>query len=260
MQAFALERPPVTRVRATVFFEHIAGLRLTGLSGFLQAFKGEFPLVKEQFPIPSLDDRTGEGEFVALESLPLPLVIMEAVDGNRELSFQSDRFSLSWRFDTDAGNPKEYPGFEVLRAQLARAYEAFRSEVTSLGHPVTFARAQCLYHNELTEIPASGIALYLLTGREELTARELFASRTYSGVRVRYPLKDNAYDVRVSAGVDSETEQSSDLWIKVSVSADDHPDELGLLNYAHDRLIEQFIAYTPPWLRESWGEDDESAG
>ncbi|RFA12181.1 hypothetical protein B7R22_17285 [Subtercola boreus] len=244
------------RVRMTFFFKELAALQVTSLSAFIDNLRSAMPDVSEEFPLPMRDDATGVGVFVSSRTaLPFPLISFRDPSTGRGIHFQADRFSLTWEFYGE-GEEKRYPGFVDLREQFVIAYGKFCTAIgEQMGAIPDVTGAQCLYHNAISEIPGAGLALYLLTGRDDLTAREVIRNRTYAGARVRFPLL-GPIESKVSAGVDTPSDDESDLWIKVSSATPESDSSLrdpyDLLDEAHDVLIRHFIQFTPEWLREQW--------
>lgn len=253
MPRFELDRPPVVRVRMTIYFEELASLVLSQVAGFVVETRNAYPDVSERFPLPRISDTNGdEGYASSFSGLPFPLVTMTAADSESEISFQADRFSLTWKFDPRESN-KHYPGFKALKAELNSSFRRFADSIAAAGFGLSGLSSQVLYRNSVTELPGAGLALFLLTGRDDMTASHVTDDRTYAGTRIRFPANDERVRRSVSAGVDSPDDDSTMLWIKVSSESE----ELGafeLLEDAHAELIRRFIQFTPDWLRTSWGD------
>jgi len=247
---FRLRRPPVTRVRLGLFFEPLEDIGVTDASEFVANFRPSFPDVVERLPLLSWQEDPQPGSvLVRANSTPaFPLVSMTSATGDREISFQADRFVLAWTFDEGAG---PYPGYDELSAQLRGMFDEFSAVLVAGGvPPLRVHQAQCFYLNTVRELPGTALAVYLLTGEERVSARDLLSGRTYAGARVRLPL-EAALPAQLQAGVDSESDDAAILWLRVTV---DNPDDEATdpLDLAHDLLIERFVSLTPNWLREDW--------
>jgi len=254
---FELNAPPVRRVRMTLYFKEMDELRVSALSNFIEELRGAYPEIREQFPLASRPtEDSSPGVFVSSRTaMPFPLLSFANPESGQVVSFQSDRFSLAWNFGNESDD-SHYPGYESLRDQLARLFKIFSEAVHGqLGEMPVANRSQCWYLNSVNELPGAGLALYLLTGQEDVTARAGLQSRTYAGARVRLNVESDGLVKRVSAGVDSPNDDETTLWIRVTSEAEaTDPDALDLLDSAHDELIRNFVQFTPNWLRSKWGE------
>lgn len=247
-----LARPPVIRVRTTIYFAEVENLTLSELAPFVVEMSQSYPSISEQFPLPPIGDDGSVVGFASRSSgLPMPLVSMVA-DSENEISFQADRLSLSWNFDPLKPD-KIYPGFELLREELWQAFSTFEEQLQSLGHQLAIQASQVLYRNSVNELPGAGVALYLLTGLENITARHITDDRTYAGARLRFPANEGGIRRSVAAGVDSSSDETTVLWIKVLSRPAGSESAFVLLDDAHDESIRRFIQFTPGWLRETWG-------
>lgn len=250
-ERFDLVRPPVTRVRLGLYFEPIPDLSLSRVAGFVAQVATDFPTIQERLPLLSPWNTDNLASVLVSESgqPPFPLVTMTTSSGNTEIGFQGDRFTLAWSFD---GAEPGYPGYPILREQLAEMFGLFCGAVEAgIGMPVSPIKAQCFYLNTLTEMPGAALAVYMLTGQEDVTPRALLDRRRYVGSRVTFT--PPSPDVEVEAGVDSESDDASTLWIRATAEAEG--DALVSLDTAHDALIDQFIALTPDWMRQGWNDD-----
>lgn len=243
----------------TLYFNEIDGLRVSGLSAFIEQLRLSYPEIQEQFPLAAVLKKDDDpGVFVsARTAMPFPFLSFSDPKTGQIVSFQSDRFSLTWNFGNESGD-NHYPGYVSLRDQLATLFESFSVAVNDQsGETPVVVRSQCRYYNSVTELPGTGLALYLLTGREDLTARDALQSRTYAGARVRIQVETDGLSSKVSAGVDSPNDDETVLWFNV-VSESEQAERGGfdLLDGAHDELIKSFVQFTPTWLRDKWGESE----
>ncbi len=129
--------PPVTEVIVGVQFNAIPNFHSVHLGIIWNAFRKDFPIVQDHFPLPSTFETFGQNPAIAFPvfnlSLPgveIPRVFFVDEPQTKLLQVQKDRFIHNWR---KLASTDTYPRFEEMLDTFQQNYRRFCEALKSVG-------------------------------------------------------------------------------------------------------------------------------
>jgi hypothetical protein len=253
------ERPPVRKVTLTVYFELSTPLQVMHLSPLRQLWRSEFPETQELAPLAPLGGRHSEVEYVSPDSPWLfPQLVFSDSGSERQITIQSDRFSLTWAFQAKAADqpsPGFYPGYEELRKDLESRLGLFtKIAMAEADARFEYSAIECRYENQIEGYSGSELAVGVLTGWAERSSAVALIPLNYAGMRLHQCASEENQESAVLVGVDSEIDNLATMFIEVTKKVDEAQAPLEALDIAHDVLISTFLQTSSASQRENWGE------
>lgn len=251
------DRPPVVSVSLTVFFEPVNGLQASHLSSLRERWRDHYPNLAELPPLRPRNRGGDEATLVPIESWPCPYVMFSSDDDQSSIAIQGDRFIRSWSFNAEDAGDDLYPGYEVMRSDLAQHFDEFTKTIESeLEQTVVITGSECDYLNLLdNDIPTESLMVGVMTKWSTDVEDPVSSALTYGGVRLHLcespELEGCAVTLRLDVDRDAPT-LGIDSAFELSENEGDVVD-LGGLDRAHEKLIDAFLDYTSDGMQVKWG-------
>ncbi|WP_186815605.1 TIGR04255 family protein [Kocuria turfanensis] len=242
------KQPPIRQVTLTLHFSSDAPVGPHAVAPLSQRWGHDYPVVTERPPLPGRED-AGPVSFLShSEAWPMPYTTYQGSD--RALSFQGDRFEVTWSFH-DAGNPS-YPGFEELLAGMRTSFSDFSDTLAKHQIGLQIQAVECYYVNEIASVTAGELAVGILTGWN-MAPPEVERAEQYVGVRLqREASEESPYSSLVM--VDSNQDGDPLLALRLSRGVDlQHGNAFDALQEVHEELVAQFLIHTSEEMHRQWG-------
>lgn len=252
------ERPPVHEVALGVSFTPLVGLRAVQLGALWERWRGDYPVIEEQPPLPPATAPPGGGIAVMFGPPPVNRHWFFNETGDHLVQLQADRLVVNWRQTVSGQN---YPRYRVLREELA----ARMTDVEELSRrggwgELAVTDAELTYVNLVLDgegrpARAEDVLAALTTpiGHQATgSLTETRLSQTFLAGKGEHAL---ALQVTSAPGLDTQGGQALVLTLSVrgTVPAGSWSASLDLLDRAHQHLVSCFSSITRPAMHELWG-------
>lgn len=158
-------QPPVRTTVFSVFFTPI-DLDLAVITELRNKWVEAYPGFTQAAPKQRRSKLLQPTDILLSKTWPMPAAQMADSSLSRTLSFQSDQFSLTWKFDSDEGGSR-YPGYAALVAELIDRFAEFVAVVdSSSDSTVTVEGCRCFYTNTLEGVGGPRWLAWLLAGQD----------------------------------------------------------------------------------------------
>lgn len=252
-QAVRFARPPVRTVRLAYYFEMPSPV--LGLHGgaLRELWRAAYPLASEIAPRAPIGGEPDEFAVVEDEDRwPVPFFTFESPDTQRTVFFQSDRFGVSWEFDSSAEEDRQYPGFERLADEMNSRYEEFLTVVQrDTDETMKPMSAECFYVNDVANVSLNSYVMGYLSGWDDGSYDRPLADDEASRYVRHFHADGDRHQLGWVRAVSADAGISLSLTVRVESEVFSAPREG--LSMAHDRLIGSFLDSTSNAMRSTWG-------
>jgi hypothetical protein len=251
-----LERPPVREVRLAYIFGTVGRFRASYVGGLYDQWRERYPEASEGAPLRPFNRRDTDYEFLSEDGTwPVPFTTYADPTSGRNVSFQSDRFAITWEFGPDAAT--QYPGFDALAKELNERFSEFSDRLAnSPAGPVQITHTECQYVNRVEGVSPRGYAKGLLLGWESVEDLDSEENALESVIFSQHLHFDDSDDgIWISISPAEGEKQGTELILRsLHMVTDSEAVWRDELNAAHDLEIQHFISSTSQSMREAWGE------
>ena len=111
-------------------------LSVMDLAHWVEYFTEEFPVLQQLPPLPPTSLPASvpapgvsgvQFQFLPVDSVPVPRMLLRTADGRYSVQLQNDRFAFGWSRTEPIGDPAEYEGFEAHQQRWKETLNYFEA-------------------------------------------------------------------------------------------------------------------------------------